>query len=58
MVRAIKYLGIYRHEALPELPARRDKPRTRRVDGELSKGVPMTTKSSVHLPMRGTSCML
>jgi len=30
-VRAIKYLGIYRHIALPELVARRDIPRTRCV---------------------------
>lgn len=30
-VRAIKYLGIYRHSALPELVARRDIPRARCV---------------------------
>ena len=33
LVRAIKYLGIYRQEALPKLPASCDSPRVRRTDG-------------------------
>lgn len=44
MVRAIKYLGIYRHVALPKHPAGCDNPRVRRFDVDMSIAEPLTIR--------------